>query len=138
MYYCIWRTQTENDKLDKQRKPRIHQYRLPLEEEWAYVATQPKSLIVNTKSVEDLPGPSKCNKPNIWGLYNLEGNVSEWTASYIKHGNLSDTEKENKQYVVRGGSWRNNNGADARIIADQSEKAANIGFRIVRTCLSGR
>lgn len=53
--------------------------------------------------------------PNDYGLYNMSGNVSEWTDSNYERGandfvaglnpNVEGSEKNNKK-VVRGGSWK--------------------------------
>ena len=55
-------------------------------------------------------------KPNPWGLYDIIGNVSEWTldqydANYYKQFTATVTEPWNKStkpypQVVRGGSWQ--------------------------------
>ncbi len=77
-------------------------------------------------------------KPNAWGLYDMIGNVSEWTASdYVRYpydsakvntGNLK-TEK-----TVRGGSWRDRPKyatSSYRLSYPTYQGVYNVGFRIV-------
>ena len=39
MFYCIWRTNQENEQHKIKDEPPIQNYRIPLENEWEYVAT---------------------------------------------------------------------------------------------------
>jgi formylglycine-generating enzyme required for sulfatase activity len=138
-FYCHWKTLIENSDLEKSGKPAVHDYRLPLEEEWAYVASQPQ--VKKVKSIDkNVINPTVSGNPNDWGLYNMTGNVSEWTASY-QHSKLSktDTIKVNKELkIVRGGSWRTTNNIEERKILDQNMKEDDIGFRIVRSYLGNK
>ena len=51
---------------------------------------------------------------NDYGLYNMSGNVSEWTSSSFSEGSYNITsslngdidDSENKRRVIRGGSWK--------------------------------
>lgn len=134
-FYCIWKTQMENTRLEKQGKPFAHDYRLPTEAEWAYVAS--KAMINKKLSVtdNDVINPSISGNVNDWGLYNLTGNVSEWTASCHQNKcSKVDTIAINRDLkIVRGGSWKTNSNADERNVLDQNTKEDYIGFRIVRS-----
>lgn len=63
------------------------------------------AYIPRDKDVNDhhmLLTSSKYYKPNPWGLYDMNGNVAEWTKSvYYPDPNNTNT----PEYVVRGGSW---------------------------------
>jgi formylglycine-generating enzyme len=131
-FYCMWKTQMENARLEKLGKPLVHVYRLPSEAEWVYVASKPlsKKAEVNDKNAIN---PSISGNPNECGLYNFAGNVSEWTASYPQDKwNKTDTLGVNRDLkIVRGGSWKTNSNVDERKVLDQNTKEDYIGFRIV-------
>ncbi|HEY1337249.1 MAG TPA: SUMF1/EgtB/PvdO family nonheme iron enzyme, partial [Bryobacteraceae bacterium] len=95
-------------------------------------------------------------KPNVWGLYDMLGNVMEWTLDqYAPYPSAAQTNPWNKAthpypHAVRGGSW--NDPADmlrcaARVPSDPSWKQQDpqlpksiwyhtdaqwLGFRLVR------
>jgi formylglycine-generating enzyme required for sulfatase activity len=81
--------------------------------------------------------------PNAWGLYQVHGNVWEWTEdcyhdSYIGAPSRGQawTGGDDSRRVIRGGSWFN--APDllrcAARLADVAEKqVSNIGFRVART-----
>ncbi len=79
-------------------------------------------------------------KPNPWGLYDMHGNVWEWTCSiYSKDYSSSETcvedEKSNKHRSVRGGAWsfyaKGMRSADRRFFVPVL-RLPYIGFRLVR------
>jgi formylglycine-generating enzyme required for sulfatase activity len=107
-----------------------HFYRLPTEAEWEYACRagtttayffgdDPKDLpdyawfVDNSDSKYQKVGKKK---PNPWGLYDIIGNVDEWTLDqydpdYYKKFTDTVTEPWNKAskpypHVVRGGSWQ--------------------------------
>ncbi len=108
--------------------------RLPTEREWAlairagttspyYWDENPPNLYAWHKGNADkqthIVGQKK---PNAWGLYDMAGNVWEWTGS----------EHENGGKVVRGGSWRNGVGSlksSHRIYSLPIHKFHYVGFR---------
>ena len=103
--------------------------RLPTEEEWERAARagttgeaygQLDRIAVYDKT--DGPARVKSKDPNNWQLYDMLGNVYEWTAS--------DFDSENK--VMRGGSWLSYP-ASVRVSYrdryDPANRLLNIGFR---------
>ncbi|MDP6046871.1 MAG: SUMF1/EgtB/PvdO family nonheme iron enzyme, partial [Phycisphaerae bacterium] len=76
---------------------------------------------------------------NAWGLYDMHGNVGEWTLSDYKAYPYVDADgrnagKTNAQKVVRGGSWRDlpKFGSSAHRRTYQSfQKVFDIGLRVV-------
>lgn len=65
-------------------------------------------------------------QPNAWGLFDMHGNVAEWTAS--------DYDANSTQKVVRGGSWRDRPHrarSGARLGYPTWQKVFNVGFRVV-------
>lgn len=83
---------------------------------------------------------------NPWGLYQMSGNVWEWTSSLFKdYGNYNqqqslfmgdDDEDDEDLYVIRGGSWYDlpNRVRSASRDSTASEEFSNtIGFRIARS-----
>jgi formylglycine-generating enzyme required for sulfatase activity len=151
-----------------------HFYRLPTEAEWEYACRagtttayffgdDPKNLpdyawlADNSDSKYQKVGKKK---PNPWGLYDIIGNVDEWTldqydAGYYKNFTETVTEPWNKStqpypQVVRGGSWqddadklrsacRRGSSADWKMQDPQLPKsiwyhtdAQFVGFRVIR------
>lgn len=79
-------------------------------------------------------------KPNPWGLYDIHGNVWEWTCSlysedYSTSESCVENEKSNERRAVRGGSWqfyaKGMRSADRRFFVPVL-RLPYIGFRLVR------
>jgi formylglycine-generating enzyme required for sulfatase activity len=74
-------------------------------------------------------------KPSPWGLYDVYGNVAEWTRSDFapypyKDGAISVTQ----QKVIRGGSWIDRPKNSTSYIRNSYyawQPANNVGFRII-------
>lgn len=122
-------------------------YRLPYEVEWEFCCGNENDNL----SEEELQKYSWFYKnsnrttqevgqklPNKFGLYDMQGNVWEWTQSpYCKIKGIPDY--EDAQYrVVRGGSW--SDGARGLRSAYRSYfspgfRGEDLGVRLVRTCI---
>ena len=116
-------------------------YRLPTEQEWEYAAragSQAKYSFGDDESqLQDYAWYSAnsgsqthevaTKKPNAFGLYDMHGNVWEWTGSLYSSGSSR---------VVRGGSWdhdaRYARSANRRYSAPE-DRWSFVGFRLLRT-----
>ena len=78
-------------------------------------------------------------RPNAWGLYDMHGNVQEWTRSSYSPYPYVDSDGRNAldataRMVVRGGSWRERpKRATASYRRDYPawQQVYNVGFRVV-------
>ncbi len=88
------------------------------------------------------PAPVMHFQPNAFGLYDIDGNVSEWTAD-CWHENYVRAPRDGSawvnpgcaQRVVRGGSWASSPEQDRsayRIDASADTRSARVGFRVAR------
>jgi formylglycine-generating enzyme required for sulfatase activity len=99
-----------------------HSYYLPKEEEWEYAARAGTTTAFSfgdderdmraygwyrdmTQNAEEYAHEVGLKQPNPWGLYDVHGNIWEWTddwyyGSYAAAPNLNPVEK-----VLRGGGW---------------------------------
>ena len=69
-------------------------------------------------------------KANPWGLFDMHGNVAEWTASVYGTG----ADKAHVKRVIRGGSWSDRPRwaeAGSRWGYREFQKVYNVGFRVV-------
>ena len=161
--YCRWLTEKTG-----------HFYRLPTEAEWEYAcragSAQSYSFGNDKNQLAEYAWYSKnsnekyqkvgTKKPNAWGLYDMHGNVAEWTLDQYFPDFYSKPESRNKNAwaqpatlyprVVKGGSW-DDDPAELRSAARLPSKASwkqrdpqipksdwwntdasFVGFRIVR------
>ena len=113
-------------------------FRLPTSEEWEYAcrarSTGKYGLLADGREgtldemgwYKDNSGskthPVGQKKPNAWGLYDMHGNVYEWTASEFISARIS-----------RGGSWDNSAeycGVGSRSYNNPDHRNDNFGFRL--------
>lgn len=74
-------------------------------------------------------------KPSPWGLYDIYGNVAEWTRSdYAPYPYSKDAISPENQKVIRGGSWIDRPKNSTSYIRNSYyawQPANNVGFRII-------
>lgn len=174
--FCVWRTQLYKSSIRIPEGQYVEPFRLPTEGEWEYAARTGKNEYKYPWADDALQSskgcflgnfkPGKGNytedghlitskvgsfSPNEFGLYDMAGNVSEWTVTvYSESGprQMNDMNpdlryhaaKEDpyamKKKVVRGGSWKDVAQfirSDMRTFEYQNVPRSYIGFRCVRT-----
>ncbi len=172
--FCEWRTHYLNSFLESKKRTPETDFRLPTEAQWEYAARGGRSqapypwggyylrnkkgcLLANFK-----PGRGNYPEdggfytvradaywPNDFGLYNMAGNVAEWTSSLYYEGgynfqhdmnpdiryNAKETDAPRmKRKVVRGGSWKDVGyflQTGTRNYEYQDTSKSYIGFRCV-------
>jgi formylglycine-generating enzyme required for sulfatase activity len=122
-------------------------YRLPTEAEWEYAcragatanATDLAAVAWYWDDSDGRTHPVALKAPNAWGLFDMLGNVAEWTmdvyAPYPREDVKDPTgPATGSTRVVRGGSWRSFPPAlrcAARVGTPESYQLAHVGLRVV-------
>jgi len=130
--FCDWRTRTwKAEHQDEQNVAEVS-FRLPTEAEWEWAArggdpdvtpfTNPPLLSIGFAD-GIMKAQDSRNGSNAYGLKNMDGNVSEWTASEL-----------GPKRVVRGGNWDHapkDQQTNVRFLQNAESSTFYVGFRCV-------
>ena len=176
--FCTWRTQLKNSFQSSKKDALVSEFRLPTETEWEWAARGGDRLNPypwggpNTRNVKGCflanfkplrgnyiaDGGLRtlivgCYPPNHYGLYDMAGNVAEWTNSAFDPTSYNFTWDLNPDYtynakdddppvmkrkVVRGGSWKDISyyiQVTSRDYEYQDTARSYIGFRTIQPYL---
>lgn len=130
-------------------------YRLPTETEWEYACRAGSRSMYffgdrfgeldrfawYWKNADRQPQPVATREPNPWGLYDVYGNVYEWTSDWYRSDSYRAGEtvdpvgpETGRNRVLRGGGWScnpDNCRSAYRNHAPPDKRAPAIGFRLV-------
>lgn len=127
-------------------------FALPTEEEWEYAArggqksqgykyagsNDPNAVAWFKENAKGTTHPVGGKMPNELGIYDMSGNVWEWTETPAHSFTLNLIRKymsdENSIFIRRGGSWwheAKNCRVSRRYASDHSKKTSGLGLRVV-------
>lgn len=179
--FCAWRSDLFRKNLDPNVAMFTEDFRLPTEMEWEYAARSGQTSRKYPWNTEDLASKEVCFlanfkpfegdytadgfaistvvgtfSPNDFGLFDMAGNVSEWTATAYSVSTYREVDDINSQRsynalledpvimqrkVVRGGSWKDVLHfirSTTRAFEQQKTARSYIGFRCVRSIVSNK
>ena len=129
-----------------------HHYRLPSAHEWRDVAEagaltdnadkiaptvdgyiQEENLDPSTNTLARTL-PAGAFRPNGYGLFDMNSNVSEWTSACVDGADGAGCQTA----VVLGASWRVSAEKSEPVIVPTGQRRADTGFRVVRDALPAR
>jgi len=176
--FCIWRTQLLNNWFASHGEVYVNEFRLPTESEWEWAARGGLELSPYPWGGPYIRNSNGCflgnykplrgnylddggfhtlvvghYAPNDFGLYDMAGNVAEWTSNAFDESAYNFAHDLNMNYtyeateidpparkrkVIRGGSWKDIGyfiQAGSRSYEYQDTCKSYIGFRCVQTYL---
>lgn len=124
------------------------QFSLPSEDEWEYAARGGQKSkgykYAGSNDINDVawyrgnsdgcPHPVGEKQPNELGLYDMSGNVWEWTETLAHSYAAVDDDISGDIFIRRGGSWwqdPTNCRVSKRYASDKNKKTSGLGLRVV-------